>query len=192
MSIGNTLGSCAVVMQASISTQIGDEFEQRAVRIAKIYARACTLRAEALDRPGVDRHAQALEMGNGVGNGPVPFEAKVAVAGLDRKARHLGRMKSRPMQIELDPTEAVGPTLRPTNELGAEHVAIERVRALPVGNVHNAMIERDGQRHGCPVLQRVAKPTWCASARRVDGRRDLPRRGALRSTPRADAASSRL
>src|SRR4029078_11372843 len=80
MSDGNTLGSCAVVMAASISTQIGDKLEQRAVGVAKIYARSRTLRAEALDRPGMDRHAQALKMGNGVGNRPAPLETKVALA----------------------------------------------------------------------------------------------------------------
>jgi hypothetical protein len=80
----------------------------------------------------------------------VPFEAEVAVAGLNRQPRHLGGMKAGPVQIELRGAEAVGPTLRAANELGAEHVVVERVRALPVGHMHDAVIERDRQRHRPP------------------------------------------
>src|SRR5262245_64191599 len=80
---------------------IGNEFQQRAVGVAKIDAGAGALGAEALGRPGVDRDAAALKVDDGVGNRPIPLEAEVAVARLDRKARHLGRMKARSMQIEL-------------------------------------------------------------------------------------------
>jgi hypothetical protein len=95
----------------------------------------------------MDRNPAALEMADRVGNRTGPFETEIAVAGLHRQPRHLGGMKARAMQVELRRTEAVGPALRTANELGAEHVAIERVRALPIGDVHDAVIEGDGKHH---------------------------------------------
>src|SRR3954470_14209875 len=83
---------------------IGNELEQRAVGIAEIDAGSRALCTEALDGPGVDRDAAALEMADGVGDRPVPLEAEIAVAGLDRKPRGV---KSRPVQIELHRAEAV-------------------------------------------------------------------------------------
>src|SRR6266478_8419917 len=132
----------------SILAVIGNEFQQRTVGIAEIDAGAGAFGAEALDRPGVDRDPAALEVGDGVGNRPVPLEAEIAVAGLDRKPRHLGRMKAGPVQIELRRAEPVGPALRTPNELGAEHIAVERVRALPVRDMYHAVVEGDGQWHG--------------------------------------------
>src|SRR6266702_687234 len=128
----------------SVVAMIGNEFQQRAVGVAEIDAGAGALGAEALDRPRIDGNAATLKVGDGVGNRPVPLEAEVAVARLDRKPRHLGRMKARSMQVELRNAEPIGPPLRAPNELGAEHVAVERVRALPVRDVHHAVVERDG------------------------------------------------
>src|SRR5215471_4750541 len=128
----------------SVIAMIGNEFQQRAVGVAEIDAGAGALRAEALDRPGVDWHAAALKVDDGVGNRPIPLEAEVAVARLDRKARHLGRMKARSMQIELGGAEPIGPALRAPNKLGAEHIAVERVRALPVRDMDHAVVECDG------------------------------------------------
>src|SRR5271165_3549838 len=126
---------------------VGNELQQRTIRIAEIDTHTGTLRAEALHRPGVDGNQTALEMRNRVGEGPVPFEAQVAVSRLHRQARDLRGMHSRAMQIELDGAEAVSPTLPAANELGAQHIAIKRVRTLPVGDMHHTMIERDGQLH---------------------------------------------
>src|SRR5215468_11166421 len=128
----------------SVVAMVGNEFQQRAVGVAEIDAGAGALGVEALDRPGVDRDPATLKVGDGVGNRPVPLEAEVAVARLDRQPRHLGRMKARSMQIELRGAEPTGPALRAPNELGAEHIAVERVRALPVRDVHHAVVERDG------------------------------------------------
>src|SRR6516162_7593506 len=153
----------------SVVAMIGNEFQQRAVGVAEIDAGAGALGAEALDRPGVDRDPATLKVGDGVGNRPVPLEAKVAVARLDRKPRHLGRMKARSMQIELRGAEPIGPPLRAPNELGAEHIAVERVRALPVRDVHHAVVERDGERHG-------RSSSADATSRRA-GRKAAPARG---------------
>src|ERR1700730_3460992 len=132
----------------SILAVIGNEFQQRTVGIAEIDAGAGPFGAEALDRPGVDRDPAALKVGDSIRKRPVPLEAEIAVARLDRKPRHLGWMKARPMQIELRRAEPVGPALRTPNELGAEHIAVERVRALPVRNMYHAVVEGDGQWHG--------------------------------------------
>src|SRR5262245_61154615 len=128
----------------SVVTMVGNEFQQRAVGVAEIDAGAGALGAEALDRPGVDRDTAALKVDDGVGNRPIPLEAEVAIARLDRKARHLSRMKARSMQIELRGAEPIGPALRAPNKLGAEHIAVQRVRALPVRDMHHAVVECDG------------------------------------------------
>src|SRR6516225_9071963 len=128
----------------SVVAMIGNEFQQRAVGVAEIDAGAGALGAEALDRPGVDRDTAALKVGDGVRNRPVPLEAQIAVARLDRQPRHLGWVKARPMQIELRGAEPVGPALRAPNKLGAEHIAVEHVGALPVRDMHHAVVERDG------------------------------------------------
>src|SRR5262245_13301151 len=143
-SAGDTYGRARSSGAVSVVAMVGNEFQQRAVGVAKIDAGAGALRAEALDRPGVDRDAAALKVDDGVGNRPIPLEAEVAVARLDRKARHLGRMKARSMQIELRGAEPIGPALRAPNKLGAEHVAVEHVRALPVRDMHHAVVECDG------------------------------------------------
>src|SRR6516165_10792636 len=142
--LGRTRSSGAL----SVLAVIGNEFQQRTVGVAEIDADAGPLGAETLDRPGVNRDPAALKVGDGVRNRPVPLEAEVAVAGLDRKPRHLGRVKARPMQIELRGAEPVGPALRTPNELGAEHIAVECVRALPVRDMDHAVVEGDGQWHG--------------------------------------------
>src|SRR5262249_48064645 len=144
VSSGGTLDRARSSGAVSVVTLIGNEFQQRTVGVAEIDAGAGALGAEALDRPGVDRDTAALKMGDGVGNRPVPLEAEVAVARLHGKPRHLGWMKARSMQIELRRAETIGPPLRASNELGAEHIAVERVRALPVRDMYHAVVERDG------------------------------------------------
>src|SRR5262249_17706439 len=138
--LGRTRSSAA----ASLLALIGDKFQQRTLGITAIDACACPFGAEALDRPGVDRDMAALKVGDGVRNRPVPLEAQIAVARLDRKPRHLGRVKARPMQIELHGAEPVGPAPRTPNELGAEHIAVERIRALPIRDMDHAGVERYG------------------------------------------------
>src|SRR3954454_5291666 len=110
---------------------IGNEFQQRSVRIAKVDTGPRPFRAEALDRPAMDRHLATVEMRDGVCNRAFPFKAQVAVAGLDRQPRHLGRCEARAVQIELGVAEPVAPSRWPPHQLGPQNVAIEGVRALP-------------------------------------------------------------
>src|SRR5262245_55332080 len=86
-------------------------------------------------------------MDDGIRDRPVPLKAKIAVARRDRQPRHLGRMKARTMQVERRGAETLGPALRPANEFSAQYVAIECVRALPVGDMYDAVVEANRQRH---------------------------------------------
>src|SRR5215510_9890415 len=86
-------------------------------------------------------------MDDGTRDRPVPLKAKIAVARCDRQPRHLGRMKARTMQVELRGAETLGPALGTANELGAQHVTVERIRALPVGDMYDAVVEANRQRH---------------------------------------------
>jgi hypothetical protein len=61
----------------------------------------------------------------------------------------------RPVAVQLRLPEAVGEALPDRHNLGPEHVAVEDVRALPVRDMDDAMIEGDGQRH----RHSIGKPT---------------------------------
>src|SRR5215471_18376488 len=139
-----TWGRARSSSRVSTFGMVGNEFQERAVGVAEIDAGAGPLGAEALQRPGLDRNAAALEVNDGIRDRSVPLEADIAVARSYRKPRDLGRMKSRSMQVELRGAETVGPALWALNELGAQYIAIERVRALPIGDMHHAVVEGDG------------------------------------------------
>src|ERR1700761_5520365 len=68
--------------------RIGDEFQQRTVRIAEIDAVAQPLGAEAGLRTAVDGDAVALQMRDRPVDRPVPFEAEIAPARRHRYPRH--------------------------------------------------------------------------------------------------------
>src|SRR5262245_51827672 len=98
---------------------VRDKVEQRTVRIAEIQAGARALGAEALHRSGVNGNAAAAEVCDRICDRPFPFKAKVAVAWLDGKARHFSGREAGPVQIELHRTEAIGPAIGATDQLGA-------------------------------------------------------------------------
>src|SRR6202047_356224 len=149
---GSTLGSCDMLILRlpagnSRAWPVGDEFDERPVGIPEVDAGAGAFCPETLHWPGFNGDAAAIKMRHGLADRSRPFKAKVTVPRLDRQAGDLGRPHSRPMQIELDRAETIGPALAAGNQLGAKHIAIESIGALPVGDVHHAMIEGDGQRH---------------------------------------------
>src|SRR6266851_5551268 len=80
---------------------IRHEFQERAVGIPEIDAGALPLGALALYRPKLDRHLMAGQMRDGVGDRTFPLEADVAVAGLDRQARHDHAAHAGSVEIEL-------------------------------------------------------------------------------------------
>src|SRR6516225_5411740 len=136
---GRILGSCAAVIcrpRAVRFKLVGDEFEQRAIGITEVDAGTGAFRPKTLHRPGMNGDAPALEMGNGVNNGPMPLEAQIAVSRLHRQSCNLGGVHSRPMQVELHGAETIGPALPAANELGAKHISVEGIRAFPLGDMH--------------------------------------------------------
>src|SRR5215213_3789954 len=126
---------------------IRHEFHQRAVRIAEIDAGALALGAEPLRRPGVDRDVVVLQMRNGVLDRTRPLKAQIAVAGLHRQARHLGRADALAVDVELLIAEAVGPADWPLHQLRAHHIAVEGIGPLPVRDMDDAVIEICGNSH---------------------------------------------
>src|SRR5690348_11390257 len=85
-------------------------------------------------------------MRNRLGDRPVPFEAEIAVAGLDGQPRHLRRLHAGPMHVELAVAEAVGEADGPRDELGAHYFDVKFVRPRPLRDVDDAVIEA-GLRH---------------------------------------------
>jgi hypothetical protein len=127
--------------------RVGNEFHQRAVRIAEIHARARALGAETLHGPCFDGNATAFQVPQRVRDRPVPLEAEVAVAGSHRQPRHLGRRHAWSVYVKLPVAEAISEAHRARDQLCTQDAGVERIRALPVGDMDDAMIERHGQRH---------------------------------------------
>ena len=71
----------------------------------------------------MDRHFATVEMPDRVCDRAFPFKAQVAVAGLDRQPRHLGRCEARAVKVELGVAETVAPSRWPPHQLGPQHVA---------------------------------------------------------------------
>src|SRR4051812_27215138 len=115
---------------------------QVAIGIAEIHARALTPGAVPRHWAQLDRDAVALQVRDGLFGGAVPREAEVAVAGPHRiGGARLGR-RSRAVHVQLLLADAVRvPAVRQLDELGAEHVAVERVRPLPVGDRDYNVVE---------------------------------------------------
>src|SRR5690242_2074654 len=76
----------------------------------------------------------------------VPFETEIAVAGLHRQPRHLRRMDAGPMHVELAVAEAVGKAHRAGDQLGTHNLDVKFVRARPVRDMDDAVIQA-GLRH---------------------------------------------
>src|SRR4029079_14596620 len=83
------------------SLAVRDEFQQRAIGIAEVDAEAGAARGRTLDRPQLDGHAQRIEVRLGFRDRAGPLEAQVAVARLNRHARHRRRTQAGSMTVEL-------------------------------------------------------------------------------------------
>src|SRR5262249_26401504 len=73
------------------------------------------------------------------------------------------------------------------NELGAEHIAVERIRALPVRDMDYAVVESDGQRHGHSSSTGTQARPKCSAGPAGD---EPPRVNSLSQYGRADPAMS--
>src|SRR5215472_14495136 len=127
---------------------IRHEFKQRAVGIPKINAGALAFGAVTFHRSKLDRHPVTRKMCNGIADRALPFEADVAIAGLHRKARHDHPAHARSMKIELGIAEPISKKFPARHHLGADDVAIEGIRALPIGDVDDAVVKFNRQTHG--------------------------------------------
>src|SRR5919204_2538062 len=113
---------------------VRDEFEQAAVGVAEVDARslaACTLSSHGAE---LDVHALSAEVVDRALDRSRPDEAEIASARLHRKPRNRVWLEAGPMDVELLLAEAVHrDALRIANQLGPEDIAVEAVRARPLG-----------------------------------------------------------
>src|SRR4051812_44475325 len=72
----------------------------------------------------------------------VPAEADVTVAGADAVAGDRVRVETGAVDVELLLAEPVGEAGAAGHDVGADDVAVERVRALPVGDGDDEVVER--------------------------------------------------
>src|SRR5215470_13684385 len=96
-------------------------------------------------------------MRNRVGDRSAPFKTQIAIARRYRDARDFGRPHSRPMDVKLFVAEPISVAGRPRDQFGTQYRCVERVRALPIADMNDAMIEfgRDG--HAVVVISLTPK-----------------------------------
>src|SRR5487761_532784 len=126
---------------------VRDQLEQRAVRVAEVHAGASAAPARAGRRAELDLNAAGEEMRDRFLRRAVPAEAEVAVAGLDRigRARHRARARAVDVQL-LAVRQAVG-VAAPGDllHLDPEHVRVEAIGALVVGDCYDDVVDPRGQ-----------------------------------------------
>src|SRR5690606_15140319 len=104
-------------------------------------------RAETLHRAELHGDVMGGEMGESLLDRPVPLEAQIAVARHHRQSRPRLAELARSVAVELHGAETEGEAVAHRHRLGAEDVAIELARNRPVGDVDDAVVERDMLRH---------------------------------------------
>src|SRR4029077_2034581 len=135
-------------------------------------------RAETLHRSALDSDALRLEMRDCALDRALPFEAKIAIAGLHRQARNFSGLHARPVNVELLVAETIGPAGRPLHQFGAHDLAVELVRSVPIGDVNHAMIKLRRHSHdftpSFASAARVRAPrsasSWFHACRALSGR----------------------
>lgn len=113
----------------------------------------------APERAGLDRNATALEMSDRLSDRPGPDEAQVAVAGLDR-LRRVQSLEAGPVDVQLPvPEPVVTEPVVLLIDLGAEDVAVERIRALPVGDGDYAVVDPEPKVYFATSTARLSRIT---------------------------------
>ena len=96
----------------------------------------------ALDRPPLDLDAVLGEVLDRALDRPIPDEAQVGGAGWGLGGGHGLRRRGGTVHVELGVRKPVGPAAPgQLDDLRAQHLAVERVRALPVGDGDDDVIE---------------------------------------------------
>src|SRR3712207_1644437 len=139
------------------TTLFRSELEEGTIRVAEVDARAGTSGAEALDGTHLDLYAVTFQVLPCLVDRPRPLEAQIAVARLYGELRDRNGGNAGAMQVELLVSESVRPTAVPSpDQLRAQHVTVERVGDLPVGDVDDAVIQLD-IRHALLLLRRALR-----------------------------------
>jgi hypothetical protein len=146
---------------------VGDELEQAAIGIAEVNARSLALGAEPGHRAGLDFDSVCGKVRDRTVDRAGPDEAEVTVPGPNRKASYVRRWEeARAMDVELGLPQPIGDAVaRPVgNELGAEDVAIEPVRDVPIGDADDAVIKANSRRSigaNAPPCRRFTQQVRC-------------------------------
>ena len=78
---------------------------------------------------------------------PSPFKTQIAVARRHWDTGDLRRPHARPMDVELLVAEPIGIAGRPRFLFSAQYRRVKRVRALPIADMNDTMIEFGRDRH---------------------------------------------
>lgn len=122
-------------------TLIRDKLHQGSIGIAKIHAHALPFHARSNSRTDLDRYALRLKVRNRFLDRPWPLKTQITAASRDRNPCVRIARLSRAMHVQLLVSKTIGPPVRKRDKLGAKNVAIETIRALPVGDRDDAVIK---------------------------------------------------
>ena len=111
------------------------------IRIPEVDAHPVAGRPVSSHRSELDLDAGAVQVRDRVVDRPGPHEAEIAPAWLHRELRDGRGLHAGAVHVELLSPEAVRPTRPDRDELGAQHVTVEGVRALPLAHVDHAVVE---------------------------------------------------
>ena len=126
---------------------VRDQLEQRAVGVAEVHARARPSSSRTLDGPGLELDLVGAQMLHRLPDGAGPDEAEVGVA----RTHGLGRNQAPDIgvgAVDVQALVAEGVRVAPRlqwDDLGAEDVGIERVRAAPVADRDDDVVEPQPQ-----------------------------------------------
>lgn len=129
-----------------VALVVGDELEQRAVRITEVDTVPGSVGSVTRDGPELDRDTVLLEVQYRLRDWTLPTEAKIAAAGWYGDAGNRMRADAGAMNVQLLVPQPVGAAFSDSNEFSIEHVVVEGVGPIPIRDVDDRMVERDATR----------------------------------------------
>src|SRR5215208_2026218 len=124
---------------------VRDQLEEASVGVAEVHTHPVAASAAAGHGPDLDLDALAGEVSKGALRAALPTKAEVGAAWLDREPGEWLGARAGTVDVQLDLPEPIGPAPSvQLDQLDTEDVTVEGVRALPVADGDDHVVQRDG------------------------------------------------